>query len=234
MSAVAARLAARRESRAQARRAIVGLLAGVCALGATAASAEIAVLSSGRTMKLSSHRTEAAGVVLLLPGGGEITVPQSEVLGFVPNEVADEVASIPAGADLPLLVEAVARRHGLDPRLVGAVVEVESAYRADTVSPKGARGLMQLMPGTAADLGVANPLDPEANVDGGVRYLVSLLDLYRGDVVKALAAYNAGPGAVARHKGVPPYRETRDYVRKVMRKYKGGEPEGGAKSGGAK
>jgi soluble lytic murein transglycosylase-like protein len=133
-------------------------------------------------------------------------------------------------------VEAIARRRGLDPKLVRAVVEVESAFRPDAVSPKGATGLMQLMPSTASELGVADPLDPEANVDGGVRYLIQLLDLYNGDVQKALAAYNAGPGAVARHNGVPPFRETREYVRKVMKKYKTKEATASSSSarGGSK
>ncbi len=210
----------------------MALLACAFALGADVARAEIAVLSSGRTMKLESHRLEPAGLVLLLQGGGEITVPETDVLGFVPNEVVEELAALPKGADLPALVEAIARRRGLDPKLVRAVVEVESAFRPDAVSPKGATGLMQLMPRTASELGVADPLDPEANVDGGVRYLIQLLDLYNGDVQKALAAYNAGPGAVARHNGVPPFRETRDYVRKVMKKYKTKEATASSSSTG--
>jgi soluble lytic murein transglycosylase-like protein len=97
---------------------------------------------------------------------------------------------------------------------------VESGFRADAVSRKGAQGLMQLMPATAASLGVADAFDPETNLDGGSRYLAELIALYGGDLNRALAAYNAGPGAVSRHRGVPPYRETQAYVKKVMGRYK--------------
>ena len=112
------------------------------------------------------------------------------------------------------------REQGVRPDLVRAVVQVESAYNPNAISPKGAQGLMQLMPATARELGVANPLDPAANLDGGTRYLRDLIAKYNGDLTKALAAYNAGPGAVARHQGVPPYRETQDYVKKVLRRYR--------------
>jgi soluble lytic murein transglycosylase-like protein len=97
---------------------------------------------------------------------------------------------------------------------------VESNFEPRAVSPKGAQGLMQLMPGTAAALGVRDALDPEANLDGGARHLLSLLSLYRGDLRRTLAAYNAGAGAVSRHRGVPPYRETQDYVKRVLQRYK--------------
>jgi hypothetical protein len=188
---------------------------------AGSARAEIAVLSNGLTLKLDSHRTEQVQVVLVLRGGGELGVPPSLVRGFVPDEVLDEL-DVPGG-DLHALAEAVARRHGLDPQLVSAVVSVESGFRAGAVSPKGAQGLMQLMPTTASSLGVGDAFDPEQNLDGGVRHLGSLLALYDGDVRRALAAYNAGEGAVARHNGVPPYAETQAYVRKVLQQYRPGD-----------
>ena len=122
------------------------------------------------------------------------------------------------------LVERAANKAGLPPELVHSVAKAESALRVDAVSPKGAIGLMQLMPGTAAQL-QANPRDPEQNADAGAMYLRELLLKYNGDVAKALAAYNAGPGAVDKYKGVPPYRETRTYVNRVIRTYRqlGGE-----------
>ncbi|HEX9203597.1 MAG TPA: lytic transglycosylase domain-containing protein, partial [Vicinamibacteria bacterium] len=159
-------------------------------------------------------------VYLSLKDGGEIGLPAASVRGLVPDEVMEEVAAAPAGSgDLKELATAAARRHGLDPGLVLAVVSVESAFRPEAVSRKGAQGLMQLMPATAASLGVKDAFDPVENLDGGSRHLGSLLTLYGGDLVSALAAYNAGAGAVARHGGVPPYRETRAYVKKVLERY---------------
>jgi soluble lytic murein transglycosylase-like protein len=184
----------------------------------TGAQAEIALLTSGLTLKLDRHRFEDDAVVLMLKGGGEIGVPLGAVRGFVPDEVLDEVA-VPAGGSLREVAAAAARRHGLDPDLVMAVVSVESGFRPEAVSPKGALGLMQLMPGTAASLGVEDAFDPAQNLDGGARHLGQLLALYGGDLRRALAAYNAGQGAVERHGGVPPYRETRAYVKKVLERY---------------
>jgi soluble lytic murein transglycosylase-like protein len=186
----------------------------------TSVRAEIALLSSGLTLKLEGHRVEEGLVVLRLKGGGEMGVPPTAVRGFVPDEVLDEVA-VPPGGDLREAAAAAARRHGLDPDLVIAVVAVESGFRPEAVSPKGAQGLMQLMPRTAEALGVENAFDPAQNLDGGARHLGQLLTLYGGDLAKALAAYNAGEDAVHRHGGVPPYRETRAYVRKVLERYRG-------------
>jgi soluble lytic murein transglycosylase-like protein len=193
-------------------------------LAAAGARAEIALLSSGLTLKLDGHRVEGDTLVLTLRGGGEMGVPSEAVRGFVPDEVVEEVGTAAADGDLKALAVSAARRHGLDPDLVLAVVSVESSFRPRAVSPKGAQGLMQLMPKTASALGVEDPLDPAQNLDGGARHLGSLLTLYGGDVRKALAAYNAGEGAVARHGGVPPYRETRAYVKKVLELYEDARP----------
>lgn len=124
-----------------------------------------------------------------------------------------------SSADLDRIIEEAAQRHGVDANLVRAVVKVESGGNPRAVSRKGAMGLMQLMPGTARQLNVSNPFDPQQNVDAGVRHLRGLLDNYGGDVTLSVAAYNAGAGAVDRNGGVPPYRETRDYVKKIQRLY---------------
>lgn len=184
------------------------------------ARADIALLSSGATLKVTGHRQEGGMVVLSLKGGGEVGVAASELRGVVPDEVLDEVvlSATAKPTDLAEMVEAAARRHNLDPELVRAVVAVESGFRPDAVSPKGAQGLMQLMPRTARSLGVKDAFDPADNLDGGTRYLRALVTRYGGDLRRALAAYNAGEGAVARHGGVPPYPETLAYVRKVLQR----------------
>jgi soluble lytic murein transglycosylase-like protein len=120
---------------------------------------------------------------------------------------------------IEVMIREVSDRYRVDPALVRAVIETESNYNSTAVSSKGALGLMQLVPGTAQQMGVSDAFDPKQNLDGGVRYLHTLLERYNGDLDKALAAYNAGPGAVDRAGGVPRYRETREYVQKVTDSY---------------
>jgi hypothetical protein len=127
----------------------------------------------------------------------------------------------PAGAYLETLIQKYANRYGVDPSLVRAVMRNESDFNPNAVSPKGAQGLMQLMPGTAALMGVSNPFDPEQNIAGGVGYLRHCLDCFDHNVPLAVAAYNAGPGRVSRSQGVPAIPETQAYVRNVMRDYAG-------------
>jgi hypothetical protein len=121
--------------------------------------------------------------------------------------------------DLNEVVNSASDRYRLDPDLVNSVIKAESGFNSRAVSPKGAQGLMQLMPGTASKLGVPNAFDPQANVEGGTRYLRELLERYNFDLVKALAAYNAGPQRVEQYRGVPPYYETRAYVARIVRDF---------------
>jgi soluble lytic murein transglycosylase-like protein len=133
--------------------------------------------------------------------------------------VFDSRSSAKVPLQLSSAIHDAARAHGVDPRLVAAVARRESGFNASIVSNKGACGIMQLMPATAQYLGVRNVFDARENIFGGTRYLRTLLDTFHGDLDLALAAYNAGPGAVEKHKGVPPYRETRAYVAAVRRTY---------------
>lgn len=126
-----------------------------------------------------------------------------------------------SNAELRRLVQQVSLEHGVDPKLVDALVHVESAYNPRAVSRRGAMGLMQLMPDTVVRLEVNDPFDPEENVRGGVREFSRLVDRYSGNLQLALAAYNAGEGAVAKYRGVPPYPETRSYVSKILSIYTG-------------
>jgi soluble lytic murein transglycosylase-like protein len=134
--------------------------------------------------------------------------------------------------DIEAAIDAAATRHNVDPSLVRSVVRVESNFNPNAVSRKGAMGLMQLMPSTARSLNVSNPFDPAQNVDAGVRHLRRLLDNYNGDVRLSLAAYNAGSGAVSRSAGVPHFRETQNYVRRITDLYNGGN-EGTRSIGGS-
>ncbi|MGH9159402.1 MAG: lytic transglycosylase domain-containing protein [Vicinamibacteraceae bacterium] len=205
--------------------ATVAAILGWPAIGA----AELVFLTSGRSLSVKTYRVEGDRAVLDLRSGGQVIFPAALVARVAPDEVPHPTpageSSVGAVATLrtsqgdpPLqyarLIEETSLRHQVDPQLVHAVIAVESRYQPRARSRKGAMGLMQLMPATARQYAVANPYDPAANVDAGVRHLRSLLD--RFDLKLALAAYNAGEAAVQRFGGVPPYQETRDYIQRVL------------------
>lgn len=161
----------------------------------------------------------SAGVKVERQADGTIRM-YNEGPGHRARRQATQLVPTP-GDELESWIDEAARTTGLDPRLVRAVIQVESGYNRVAVSSKGALGLMQLMPETARQLGVADPFDARQNLGGGTRYLAGLMEQYRGDLTLALAGYNAGPAAVERYDGVPPYAETQHYVEKVMRLYRG-------------
>src|SRR5436305_3074002 len=161
----------------------------------------------------------AAGVrVEMGPNGRRIIVNENSVQRS--RRLSGRLVAVP-GADLEPLIRRHSDAQNLDPKLVEAVIQVESGYNHKAVSNKGAMGLMQLTPDTASLFNVRNPFDAEDNVRAGTRYLRQLLDRFAGRVELALAGYNAGPGAVEKHRGIPPYAETRDYVKQVMALYRG-------------
>ncbi len=200
-------------------------------LFALPARAEIVFFSTGRTLSIRDHRidpTDDEKLILTLRSGGEIVCEPAVIDRIVPDEVpypepeAEEsvqIFSATAPSGLPVkygeIIDKVAAEHNVPANLVRAVIQVESAYHERARSPKGAMGLMQLMPATAKQFAVADPYDPAANIEGGVKYLKSLLQ--RLPVALALAAYNAGEAAVQRFNGIPPYRETQDYVARILR-----------------
>jgi len=196
---------------------------------ATPAHAELVFFQSGRAMSVRAIRSEGDEIVLQLRSGGDIHCDKSLIAKVEPDEVEypeDVLEALPFArrvlepAAIPEqyrdLVTKTAARHGVDARVVSALIQVESAYHSRAVSSKGARGLMQLMPATGRQYGALDLFDPKVNVDAGVQHLKKLLTRYT-DLPLALAAYNAGEAAVDRFGGIPPFRETQDYVTRILR-----------------
>jgi soluble lytic murein transglycosylase-like protein len=192
---------------------------------AVPARAEIVFFSSGRTLSVKGHRAEGDSIVLALRGGGEIVCESSIITRFAADEVPYPepeverpiaVAAVEPAVDVPYgaIIDKVSREQGVNAKLVRAVIQVESAYRERARSPKGAMGLMQLMPATAKQYAVADPYDPASNIEAGIKHLKGLLQ--RLPVNLALAAYNAGEASVQRFNGIPPYPETRNYVSRIL------------------
>ena len=211
--------------------AVTGLLAVLCFVVPMAAptSSEVVYFASGEVLPIAQHRIEGGEVVLELRGGGEVRWdpeliarieldrsprrgPDSavELESSVPEERSGRMLARPYGA----LIQKAAQDYGVNSYLLHALIEVESQYRATAESPKGAMGLMQLMPALAAEYAVHDPFDPPSNIDAGTRHLRTLIDRY--GIADALAAYNAGEGAVRRFDGIPPFPETCNYVNRIM------------------
>ena len=152
--------------------------------------------------------------------GDLLTRPVTKVNANIYSAQAETGAEkISTREQIKNIVFRAAKKHGVDEKLVNALIKQESGFNPNAKSKVGAMGLMQLMPATAKGLGVTNPMDPEQNVEGGVKYLKSMLNKYNGNVILALAAYNAGPGAVDKYDGVPPYKETQNYVKSILANY---------------
>jgi len=184
-----------------------------------------AVLRNGFTIR-HAHQEKLQGVTRLYlsadPGSGFVDVPTEEIVSLDRLEVPLPPPAAAAAAtreDVERLVNSASQQHQVDPDLIRSVIKAESGFNSRAVSPKGAQGLMQLMPSTAGQLGVKDAFAPAENVEGGTRYLRDLLVLYNNDMAKALAAYNAGPQRVAQYNGVPPYRETHAYVARVIKDF---------------
>uniref|UniRef100_Q02BZ6 Lytic transglycosylase, catalytic n=1 Tax=Solibacter usitatus (strain Ellin6076) TaxID=234267 RepID=Q02BZ6_SOLUE len=208
---------------------LVGLIFTLAAT--TAFAGEYAVLASGARLHIDRHEADGA-IVRLYYGSGFAEMNLSSLRGFeedglvapppaiIPDASPPPEVAVRPPATTPLeLADAAADKYGLPRELVRSVMAAESGMAPGAVSPKGAIGLMQLMPETAHVLG-ANPYDPAQNVDAGARYLRDLLEKYNYGLRHALAAYNAGPGAVDKYNGIPPYRETIDYISRIEKKLK--------------
>ncbi len=185
-------------------------------------AADLAILQNG--FEIRHEQREVLGTNTRLyfgsdPAAGFVDIPSDQIARYEHDDSVKPQQSGPAKPkpiDVQSAVDSASKTHSVDADLIASVIRAESRFNPHAISPKGAQGLMQLMPGTASKLGVADAFDANANVDGGTRYLRELLLRYDDDVIKALAAYNAGPQRVDQYHGVPPYRETRLYVAGIV------------------
>lgn len=214
---------------ARTKRIFWSLLLSVIVLGSVSQlNAEMIFFANGRSMSVKDYLVSGDIITVTLRHGGEASFDKSVIARIAPDEVADVEPEMMAHAtsvalNAPTVIDArpfaelihtVSLKHGVDPALVHAVVQAESNYQPQAKSPVGARGLMQVMPTTGADFGIRNLYDPASNLEAGVQYLKFLLA--RFDMNRAIAAYNAGPGAVRKYRGIPPFPETQNYVKKVL------------------
>jgi soluble lytic murein transglycosylase-like protein len=217
----------------------IGIILGVLLLALPALGTDLAILRNGFSIRHERRETVGAATRLYLGSDkGYIDIATDQIERFekdlsptiAPAALSPTAAAVVVPArmakpqslkpqDLNQVINTISDRHHIDPDFISSVIHAESGFNPRAVSPKGAQGLMQLMPGTASKLGVSNAFDPSANVEGGTRYLTELLQRYNFDVIKALAAYNAGPLRVQQYGGVPPYNETRAYVARIVRDY---------------
>jgi len=212
----------------RARALLIGLSTMALCLAAAPAFADIVRFTNGSTMSVDTCKIEGDVATITLRDGGLMRAPKSLIDEVLPDEylhaplqalpayVAPAAALVLSANALHGLVDRLAAAHGVDLKLAHALIQVESNYEPRAVSSKGASGLMQLMPALAKEYALDDPFDPEKNLNAGLTHLRSLLDRYKSDVRLALAAYNAGLGAVAKYGGVPPYRETQNYVQRIM------------------
>jgi hypothetical protein len=212
------------------------ILVALC-LAAAPASAKLAIFNDGRVVKVAAYHVDGDDVAIDLPGGGgyttslllverfvddEVAAPPAEVKALAPKKVPADLSFRPARKPLfpsrfDAMIEAECRKANFDSALVSAVIKAESNYDPYARSRKGARGLMQLMPSTAARLGVRRTFDPLSNIRGGILYLKELAARFENQPALILAAYNAGENAVDSYGGIPPYRETVEYVERILK-----------------
>ncbi len=188
---------------------------------APSARGEYAVLRNGQRLHISSYE-RVGSVVRLQIAGGRVEVAAEDLVAIEPEDYFPAAPPAQPMLNVPYaeLIRAAAQKLGVDQELIASVIAVESNFNPRAVSPRLARGLMQLLPETAARFAVADVFDPAQNIDAGTRYLKELLAKYNQDLALALAAYNAGPDRVEQYRGVPPFNETRRYVRRVAQKLK--------------